>query len=66
MSAEDVVTASFRGSCTGELVCAPGVERRDLLDDTLSGVFTVFSEQSPHPASRYRSQRERVAPKKSD
>src|SRR6185295_13616839 len=32
MSAEDVVTASLRGLTLGEIVCAPGLERFDLLD----------------------------------
>jgi uncharacterized protein len=55
MSAEDVVTASLRGLMLGEVVCAPGVERRDLLDEALSGALAVFSAQSPHLAGRYRS-----------
>jgi uncharacterized protein len=55
MSAEDVVTASLRGLMLGEVVCAPGVERRDLLDAALSGGLAAFSAQSPHLAGRYRS-----------
>jgi len=55
MSAEDVLTASLRGLMLGEVVCAPGVERRDLLDAALSGGLAAFSAQSPHLAGRYRS-----------
>ncbi len=32
MSADDVVTAGLRGLAVGEVLCAPGVERSDLLD----------------------------------
>ena len=55
MSAEDVVTASLRGLMLGEVVCAPSVERRDLLDAALSGALAAFSAQSPHLAGRHRS-----------
>jgi uncharacterized protein len=55
MSAEDVVTASLRGLMLGEVVCAPGVERRDLLDAALESALAAFSAQSPHLAGRYRS-----------
>jgi hypothetical protein len=55
MSAEDVVTASLRVLMLGEVVCAPGVERRDLLDAALESALAAFSAQSPHLAGRYRS-----------
>jgi uncharacterized protein len=55
MSAEDVVTASLRGLMLGEVVCAPGVERHDLLDAALKSALAAFSAQSPHLAGRYRS-----------
>jgi uncharacterized protein len=55
MSAEDVVTASLRGLMLGEIVCAPGVERRDLLDAAFESALAAFSAQSHHLAGRYRS-----------
>jgi uncharacterized protein len=55
MSAEDVVTASLRGLMLGEVVCAPGVERLDLIDVALESALAAFSAQSPHLAGRYRS-----------
>jgi hypothetical protein len=55
MSADDVVTASLRGLMLAEVVCAPGVERRDLLEAALKGALAAFSAQSPHLAGRYRS-----------
>jgi hypothetical protein len=55
MLAEDVVTASLRGLMLGEVVCAPGVERHDLLDAALESALAAFSAQSPHLAGRYRS-----------
>jgi hypothetical protein len=54
-AAEDVVTASLRGLMLGEVVCAPGVERHDLLDAALKSALAAFSAQSPHLAGRYRS-----------
>ena len=55
MSAENVVTASLRGLMLGEVVCAPGVEKQDLLEEALSGALAAFSSQSPHLAGRYRA-----------
>ncbi|MGC3962185.1 MAG: SDR family NAD(P)-dependent oxidoreductase [Rhodocyclaceae bacterium] len=54
MSAEDVVTASLRGLELGELVCAPGVERGDLLDTIFQADLAAFTAQSPQLATRYR------------
>lgn len=55
MSAADVVTASLRGIELGETVTAPGVERRDLLQDVLAADLAAFGGQSPELATRYRS-----------
>ena len=54
MSAEDVVTASLRALTLGEVVCAPGVERIDLLDEAFKGSLAAFAAQSPQLAGRYR------------
>ena len=54
MSAEDVVTASLRGLSLGEVVCAPGVERSDLLDAVSQADLAAFAAQSPVLAERYR------------
>ena len=54
MSAEDVVTASLRGLELGEVVCAPGVERADLLDAVTAADLAAFAAQSPQLAERYR------------
>jgi len=53
MSAEDVVTASLRGLALGEVVCAPGVERSDLLDAVFQADLQAFGAQSPQLAARY-------------
>lgn len=55
MSAEDVVTAGLRGLELGEVVCAPGVEDRGLLDAVFEADLAAFGGQSPQLASRYRS-----------
>jgi len=55
MSADDVVTASLRGLALGETVCAPGVERRELLDAVFGADLAAFAAQSPQLASRYRA-----------
>ena len=47
MSAEDVVTASLRGLALGEVVCAPGVERFDLLDAVFRADLAAFAAQAP-------------------
>ena len=57
MAAEDVVTASLRGLDLGEVVCAPGVERTDLLDAAFQAGLTAFAAQSQDLAQRYRSER---------
>jgi hypothetical protein len=54
MSADDVVTASLRGLTLGEVVCAPGLERSDLLDAVLNADLAAFAAQSPQLAERYR------------
>jgi hypothetical protein len=53
MSAEDVVTASLRGLELGEVVCAPGVERSDLLDAVFQADLAAFRGQTPQLAHRY-------------
>jgi short-subunit dehydrogenase len=55
MSADDVVTASLRGLEIGEVVCAPGVERIDLLESVYAAGLAAFGAQSPQLASRYRA-----------
>lgn len=53
MSANDVVTASLQGIALGEVVCAPGVERADLLDAVFKADLAAFSAQAPQLAKRY-------------
>lgn len=55
MSADDVVTASLRSLALGEVVCAPGVERVDLLEAAFNADLAVFSAQAPRLAERYRA-----------
>jgi short-subunit dehydrogenase len=55
MSAEDVVTASLRGLELGEVVCAPGVEKRGLLEEVFAADLAAFGAQSPELATRYRA-----------
>ncbi len=55
MSADDVVTASLRGLALGEVLCAPGVERSDLLDAVFKAHLAAFAAQSPQLATRYRT-----------
>jgi short-subunit dehydrogenase len=55
MSADDVVTASLRGLELGEVVCAPGVERADLLQAVFTADLAAFGAQSPELARRYQS-----------
>jgi short-subunit dehydrogenase len=54
MSADDVVTASLRGLELGEVVCAPGVERDELLTAVFEAELAAFGAQSPELAQRYR------------
>jgi len=54
MSAADVVTAGLRGLELGEVVVAPGVEDRSLLDAVFAADLAAFGGQSPQLASRYR------------
>jgi uncharacterized protein len=54
MSADDVVTASLQGLATGEVLCAPGVERSDLLDAVFKADLAAFAAQAPQLAARYR------------
>jgi hypothetical protein len=58
MSADDVVTASLRGLAIGEVLCAPGVERSDLLDAAFNAELAAFAAQSPQLAERYRTHEE--------
>jgi len=55
MSPEDVVAASLKGLELGEVVCAPGVERADLLDAAFAAGLAAFAAQSPQLAGRYRA-----------
>jgi short-subunit dehydrogenase len=55
MSAADLVTASFRGLELGEVVCAPGVEDANLLDNVFQADLAAFAGQSPELATRYRT-----------
>jgi uncharacterized protein len=55
MAAPEVVTASLRGLELGEVVCAPGVERVDLLQAVFDAELAVFGAQSPALAERYRA-----------
>ena len=54
MSADDVVTASLRGLALGEVICAPGVERTDLLEAVSTADLAAFGAQLPRLAERYR------------
>ena len=54
MSADDVVTASLRGLELGEVVCAPGVERAELLQAIFQADLAAFGAQSAELATRYR------------
>lgn len=58
MSADDVVTASLQGLAIGEVLCAPGVERSDLLDAVFNAELAAFAAQSPQLAERYRTHEE--------
>ena len=51
MSADDVVTASLRGLQLGEVVCAPGVEKHDLLEAVFNADLAAFGAQSPSSQS---------------
>ena len=53
MSAEDVVVAGLRGLELGEVVCAPGVERSDLLEAIFSADLAAFAAQGAKLAARY-------------
>jgi uncharacterized protein len=55
MSADDVVTASLRALTLGEVVCAPGVEKRELLDAVFQADLAAFASQAPQLAERYRT-----------
>jgi uncharacterized protein len=55
MTADEVVTASLRGLELGEIVCAPGVERPELLQTVFDADLAAFGAQSPELASRYTS-----------
>jgi uncharacterized protein len=53
MTADDVVTASLRSLELGEVVCAPGVERSDLLDAVFQAGLAAFGAQTAQLAERY-------------
>jgi short-subunit dehydrogenase len=55
MSPEDVVTASLRGLELGEVVCAPGVNRVELLQAVFDADLAAFAGQSPTLARRYQT-----------
>jgi uncharacterized protein len=55
MSADDVVTASLRGLALGEVVCAPGVEKSELLEAVFKADLAAFAAQAPRLAERYRT-----------
>lgn len=55
MSADEVVTASLRGLDKEDVVCAPGVDRQELLDAVLQAQREAFEAQSPILVSRYRN-----------
>jgi len=55
MSPEDVVTASLKGLSIGEVVCAPGVEKTELLAALFSADLAAFDAQSPTLAARYKA-----------
>ena len=55
MSPEHVVAASLRGLELGEVVCAPGVERADLLQAVFDADLAAFGAQSPRLAQRYQT-----------
>jgi short-subunit dehydrogenase len=48
-------TASLAGLTLGEVVCAPGVERGELLDTARGASVAAFGGQSPSLAARYRA-----------
>jgi uncharacterized protein len=54
MSADEVVTASLRGLELGEVLCAPGVEKSELLDAVFRADLAAFGAQTPQLATRYR------------
>jgi uncharacterized protein len=53
MSPDDVVTASLQGLELGEVVCAPGVDRADLLNAVFRADLAAFNAQAPALAARY-------------
>lgn len=55
MTADDVVTASLHALVLGEVVCAPGVERSELLAAVFTADMVAFAAQSPQLAERYRT-----------
>ncbi|MFJ9250059.1 SDR family NAD(P)-dependent oxidoreductase [Streptomyces sp. NPDC101776] len=55
MSADDVVNATLAGIELGEVVIAPGVESRSLLEAVFSADLATFAGQSPQLASRYQA-----------
>lgn len=54
MSADDVVSACLAGLRLGEVVCAPGVEKAELLAAVADADRAAFGAQAPTLATRYR------------
>ena len=52
---EDVVSASLVGLALDEVVCAPGLERADLLATVFDADLAAFHAQAPQLATRYRT-----------
>jgi hypothetical protein len=55
MSADDVVTAGLWALKLGEVVCAPAVEKRKLLDAVFRAHLATVAAQAPLLAERYRT-----------
>jgi short-subunit dehydrogenase len=55
MAPDDVVIASVNGLAKGEIVCAPGVERSELLDIVFAAELAAFAGQSSMLATRYQA-----------
>lgn len=50
----DVASACLRGLELGEVACAPGVERAELLSAIFAADLAAFGAHSPELAGRYR------------
>lgn len=54
MTADDLVTGSFKGLELGEIICAPGVEDGALLNNVTAAQLAAFGGQAAVLAARYR------------